>query len=77
MILRGLLLAALLGAVVLLLVSVVPGSGRRLENASGGWLVVGVALEVVACAGYAWLFHAVFSYGAYRTYQVPVRKIEV
>ena len=64
-IMRGLLLATLLGAVVLLLVSLVPGSGKRLGNASAGWLVAGVALEVIACAGYAWLFHAVFSYGAY------------
>src|SRR5206468_5233809 len=66
-IMRGLLLATLLGAVVLLLVGLVPGSGKRLENASAGWLVAGVALEVIACAGYAWLFHAVFSYGAYRS----------
>jgi uncharacterized membrane protein YbhN (UPF0104 family) len=59
------LLAALLSAVGLLIVGLVPGSGKRLQHAAAGWIAVEVVLEAIACAAYAWLFHAVFSHGAY------------
>jgi uncharacterized membrane protein YbhN (UPF0104 family) len=58
---RALLVAALFAALVLLFGSLVPGAGRRLSNAEPGWLVLAVALELCACAGYAALFHAVFA----------------
>jgi uncharacterized protein (TIRG00374 family) len=58
---RAVLVAALFALVVLLLGSLVPGAGRRLSDADGGWLAVAVALELVACFGYAALFHAVFA----------------
>jgi uncharacterized membrane protein YbhN (UPF0104 family) len=63
--LRGVLLAALVGAAGLLIAGLVPGSGKRLQHAAASWVAVEVVLEVIACAGYAWLFHSVFSYGAY------------
>ncbi len=63
--LRVALLVALVGAAGILIVGLVPGSGKRLQHPAGAWIAVEVVLEVIACAGYAWLFHAVFSYGAY------------
>jgi uncharacterized membrane protein YbhN (UPF0104 family) len=59
--LRALLLAVLFAAVALLLGRIVPGAGARLRNADAGWLVLGVGCEVMACGGYAALFHAVFA----------------
>ena len=59
--LRAILVAALFALVVLLLGSIVPGAGRRLSDADAGWLAVAVVLELVACFGYAALFHAVFA----------------
>jgi uncharacterized membrane protein YbhN (UPF0104 family) len=55
------LVAALFAAVVLLFGGLVPGAGSRLSNADPGWLAAAVALELVACFGYAALFHAVFA----------------
>src|SRR5439155_25499070 len=46
----------------------VPGAGKRLSDADAGWLAVAVALELVACFGYAALFPAVFARPA-----VPMR----
>jgi uncharacterized membrane protein YbhN (UPF0104 family) len=46
---------------VLLLGGLVPGAGKRLADAEPAWLVLAVALELGACAGYAALFHAVFA----------------
>ena len=60
------LLLVLLGLVAWLLTDLVPGSGTRLANARTGWVIAEVVLEVIACAGYAALFHATFSYGEYR-----------
>jgi uncharacterized membrane protein YbhN (UPF0104 family) len=62
---RAVLLAALLSGVVFLIVGLVPGAGTRLAHASPGWIAVEIVLELVACAAYAVLFHAAFSYGAY------------
>lgn len=59
--LRAVLVAVLFAAVVLLLGGVVPGASERLSNAEPGWLVLAVALELCACAGYTALFHAVFA----------------
>jgi uncharacterized membrane protein YbhN (UPF0104 family) len=59
------LLVALLGAAVLLIVALVPGASGHLRHADVIWIAVEVVLEAIACAGYAWLFHAVFSHGAY------------
>jgi uncharacterized membrane protein YbhN (UPF0104 family) len=58
---RVAVVAILFAAVVVLVAQLVPGAERRLADASPGWLAVAVAAEVVACAGYALLFHAVFS----------------
>ena len=59
--LRALLVVALFAAVVLLFGGLVPGAGKRLADADPGWLVAAVALELLACFGYAALFHAVFA----------------
>ena len=59
------LLAALLAAVALVIAGLVPSSGARLEHASPAWIASGVLVELIACASYALLFHAVFSYGEY------------
>jgi uncharacterized protein (TIRG00374 family) len=59
--LRAAIVAALFAAVVLLLGGLVPGARGRLAQADPAWLVLGVALELTACAGYAALFHAVFA----------------
>jgi len=59
--LRAAIVAALFAAVVLLLGELVPGARQRLSDADPGWLVLAVALELVACFGYALLFHAVFA----------------
>jgi uncharacterized membrane protein YbhN (UPF0104 family) len=61
LVLRASIVAALFAAVVLLLGGLVPGAGSRLADADPAWIVLAVALEVCACAGYALLFHAVFA----------------
>src|SRR4051794_482856 len=55
----ALALFALLGY---LAVRLVPGAGERLSHASPGWIAACVALELVACAGFAACFWACFSY---------------
>jgi hypothetical protein len=65
--LRAVLVVALLGAVGVVIAGLVPGSSKRLAHPAAGWIAVEVALEVIACAAYAWLFHGVFSHGAYTT----------
>jgi uncharacterized membrane protein YbhN (UPF0104 family) len=64
-VLRVVLIAVLLGAVAFAIAGVVPGSGQRLAHPAAGWISVEVALELIACTSYAWLFHSVFSHGAY------------
>jgi putative heme transporter len=59
-VLRAVLVAALFAVVVLLLGSLVPGARSRLSDADPAWLAVAVGLELLACLGYAALFHAVF-----------------
>jgi uncharacterized membrane protein YbhN (UPF0104 family) len=51
----------LFGAVLLAVERFVPGARERLSNAAAGWLVAALALEVLACLSYAFLFHVVFS----------------
>jgi uncharacterized membrane protein YbhN (UPF0104 family) len=68
---RAALAAALFAAVVLLLSGLVPGAGHKLAEADAAWLVLAVALELVACAGYAALFHAVF---ARPPHELPARR---
>jgi uncharacterized membrane protein YbhN (UPF0104 family) len=63
-VLRIALLVVVLGCLALLIVDLVPGSSKRVENARAGWLAAEAALEVIACLAYAWLFHAVFAYRA-------------
>ncbi len=63
--LRALLTAALLGAVVLTIANVIPGSSRRLEHPALGWLAVEIVLELIACLSYVWLFHRIFSRDAH------------
>jgi uncharacterized membrane protein YbhN (UPF0104 family) len=60
-----------------LAVALVPGSGGRLQHAAVGWIAVEVVLEAIACAGYAALFHAVFSHGAYTSTVVRSGQIAV
>jgi uncharacterized membrane protein YbhN (UPF0104 family) len=55
------LVAVLFAAVLLLLGEIVPGARSRLSNADPGWLAAAVGLELLACLGYAVLFHAVFA----------------
>ena len=59
--LRVAVVAGLFAAVVVLVAQLVPGAERRLADALPGWLAIAVGAELVACAGYALLFHAVFS----------------
>jgi uncharacterized membrane protein YbhN (UPF0104 family) len=66
LLLQILVVAALLAAVAVALAGLVPGSGRRLQQAAPGWIAVEVLLELAALFSYAVLFHAVFSYGRYR-----------
>jgi uncharacterized membrane protein YbhN (UPF0104 family) len=63
--LQAALITALLGAVVIVISRIVPGSSTRLRHAAIGWIAVELVLELIACAGYALLFRAVFSHGAY------------
>jgi uncharacterized membrane protein YbhN (UPF0104 family) len=61
--LRRLLQAAALLAVVVLVALLAPGLGEvrdRLADASPGWLVLAVVLEGLSCASYVLMFHAVF-----------------
>src|SRR3954451_9901451 len=74
---RAVLLAALFAGVVLLLGELVPGARGRLADADGWWLAVGVALELVASAGYVLLWYAVFArpphaVGAWRSTQIAL-----
>jgi uncharacterized membrane protein YbhN (UPF0104 family) len=55
------LVVGLLGVVVLAVNLLVPGAGRRLSDASPGWLALALGLEVSACLSYATLFHVIFS----------------
>jgi uncharacterized membrane protein YbhN (UPF0104 family) len=64
--LQAAVLVALLGAVALVIAGLVPGSSSRLSHPAAGWIAAEVVLELVACAGYAILFHGVFSHAAYR-----------
>jgi uncharacterized membrane protein YbhN (UPF0104 family) len=80
--LNGRTVAFRLGILVLLvavagffIVGLVPEAGKHLAQASAGWIALGVALELAACAAYAWLFDVVFSYGEYRS--TPVRSSQI
>jgi uncharacterized membrane protein YbhN (UPF0104 family) len=68
---------ALLAAVAVVLAGLVPGSGHRLQHAAAGWIGVEVLLELLALCSYALLFHAVFSYGAYRLGYVRAAQIGI
>ena len=62
---RAAFTVVLFGLVALAIAGVAPGSGTRLSHPAGRWIAVGVAFELAACLSYAWLFHGVFSHGAY------------
>jgi uncharacterized membrane protein YbhN (UPF0104 family) len=64
-VLRVLLLAALVAAFVIVIAGLVPGSGRRLQDAAPGWIAAAVISELIALGAYTLLFHAVFSSDAY------------
>jgi uncharacterized membrane protein YbhN (UPF0104 family) len=55
------LTVALFAVVVLAVDQLVPGARHRLANASPGWLVVALGLELLACLSYVILFQTVFS----------------
>jgi uncharacterized membrane protein YbhN (UPF0104 family) len=73
--LQAAVLLVLLGAVVVVIAGIVPGSGQRLRHASAGWIGVQLIVEVIACSTYAVLFHGVFSDGEYRIGQVRAAQI--
>jgi uncharacterized membrane protein YbhN (UPF0104 family) len=58
---QALLLLSLFAAVVLAVDLLVPGARRHLDEASPGWLLVSLGLEISACLSYAALFHLIFS----------------
>jgi uncharacterized membrane protein YbhN (UPF0104 family) len=64
--LQALGLVVLLAALVSAIAGLIPGSSARLDHAAVGWLLGGVAAELIACGGYALLFHGVFSHGRHR-----------
>ena len=68
-------LGALFVALVFLAVQLVPGADERLAEASPGWIALGVALELVAFAGFAACFAATFSYDPHRV--PPSRSAQV
>jgi uncharacterized membrane protein YbhN (UPF0104 family) len=57
---RAALVVALGVAAVATVIGLVPGSGSRLSHPRVPWLLTGCALEIVALAGYAVLFHSVY-----------------
>jgi putative heme transporter len=63
---RIVLLTVLLAALGVAIAGLIPSARPHLRHAAVGWIVIGVLLELIACASYALLFHGVFSYGAYR-----------
>lgn len=63
--LRALIVTVLFCGLGYLAVRLVPGAGERLAHAGPGWLAAGVAVEMVACAGFALCFWACFSYAPY------------
>lgn len=65
----------LLGAVGVAIADLIPGSARRLDDATAAWIVAAVAAEAVACLSYADLFHAVFSAGRWRV--APLRSAQI
>jgi uncharacterized membrane protein YbhN (UPF0104 family) len=70
----------LFAAVVVLLGQLVPGAGKRLADASPGWLVLAVAFELLACFGSAAKWWAVFArppheIGIKRSVQIALAEI--
>jgi uncharacterized membrane protein YbhN (UPF0104 family) len=74
---RAALALALFVALGYLAVQLVPGAGTRLANASPGWIAVCIALELVACAGFAACFWASFSYPPYPVSRTRAAEIAV
>jgi putative heme transporter len=66
-VLRGVLMLVVLGAAGVAVAGLIPGSSARLSHPDGAWIAAAVALELIAIASYAWLFHLVFSHGAHTT----------
>jgi uncharacterized membrane protein YbhN (UPF0104 family) len=60
------IVVALLAAVTVAILGLLPGSGRRLANVTAGWIAFGVVLELVAIASYWWTFDLFFSRPPYR-----------
>jgi uncharacterized protein (TIRG00374 family) len=67
---QAVLVAAVLGAVALVISNAVPGSEARLRDLAPSWLALAVVLEVGSLIGYALLFHFVFSGGRYTLWLV-------
>ena len=57
---------ALLAGLGVAIAGLVPESRQHLRHAAAGWIAIAVVLELGACAAYGFLFHGVFSDGAYR-----------
>jgi uncharacterized membrane protein YbhN (UPF0104 family) len=68
--LHGLVLAVVLGALIVVIIGVIPDAAHRLAEVDPGWVVVEVLAELVALAGYWLLFHRFFSDAEYR---LPLR----
>jgi uncharacterized membrane protein YbhN (UPF0104 family) len=66
MLFRAALVTALFVGLGYLAIKLEPGAGKRLANASPGWIAAGVVLELLAFVGFVGCFAACFSYAKYR-----------
>jgi uncharacterized protein (TIRG00374 family) len=75
MLLRGALMVVLFAGLGLLAIQLVPDAGKRLSEASPGWIALAAGLELAAIAGFALCFAVTFSYAGYRV--APARSAQV
>jgi hypothetical protein len=61
-----LIVVVVMAALVVAIIGLLPGSGRRLSHVTADWIVVGVVLELAAMASYWWTFDLFFSRPPYR-----------
>jgi putative heme transporter len=61
-----LIVVVVMAALVVAIIGLLPGSGRRLSHVTADWIVVAVVLELAAMASYWWTFDLFFSRPPYR-----------
>jgi putative heme transporter len=66
LIIQLLVVVVVMAALVVAIIGLLPGSGRRLSHVTAGWIVVAVLLELTAIASYWWTFDLFFSRAPYR-----------